>query len=376
MTSQFLISRRFCKAGLIFAAAYALIASAILLSAAVSFFIYKTFPKQEADNLTGKLIENEAMLMVMLLVLLIIGILNIIVLLIVRHNNSKLLKLANINMSVAILYIGAFNLSSYWMCSIFKKTSTDNSQQTTLDGLILAPILIMSLVMLVLGIVASTLIWKDLHSGHASISEQETTWQSSSVFHKIIFGLTAGADVGYLTFIPIFTNRRLSTHFAPELVYLVVLGCLMIKIDSSRNNWLVLARRFVAYIMLPFSCGILIIGICLFFPICSYVKTPSLALQCTVGIIKLLVITERALVAILTPTSTASVIPTIQRSNSSSNRFTKKSETSRRTIQILLTDFTSNQLSKKSENINPALKPAAVDCNNQEEMVASNLSKK
>ena len=90
--------------------------------------------------------------MVMLLVLLIIGILNIIVLLIVRHNNSKLLKLANINMSVAILYIGAFNLSSYWMCSIFKKTSTDNSQQTTLDGLILAPILIMSLVMLVLGI--------------------------------------------------------------------------------------------------------------------------------------------------------------------------------------------------------------------------------
>ena len=226
------------------------------------------------------------------------------------------------------------------------------------------------------GIVASTLIWKDLHSGHASISEQETTWQSSSVFHKIIFGLTAGADVGYLTFIPIFTNRRLSTHFAPELVYLVVLGCLMIKIDSSRSNWLVLARRFVAYIMLPFSCGILIIGICLFFPICSYVKTPRLALQCTVGIIKLLVITERALVAILTPTSTASVIPTIQIDDQRSNRFTKKSETSRRTIQILLTDFTSNQLSKKSENINPALKPAAVDCNNQEEMVASNLSKK
>ena len=371
MTSQFLISRRFCKAGLIFSAAYALIASAILLSAAVSFFIYKTFPKQEADNLTEKLIENEAMLMVMLLVLLIIGILNIIVLLIVRHNNSKLLKLANINMSVAILYIGAFNLSSYWMCSIFKKTSTDNSQQTTLDGLILAPILIMSLVMLVLGIVASTLIWKDLHSGHASISEQETTWQSSSVFHKIIFGLTVG-NVAYL----FFTNRRLSTHFAPELVYLVVLGCLMIKIDSSRSNWLVLARRFVAYIMLPFSCGILIIGICLFFPICSYVKTPRLALQCTVGIIKLLVITERALVAILTPTSTASVIPTIQIDDQRSNRFTKKSETSRRTIQILLTDFTSNQLSKKSENINPALKPPAVDCNNQEEMVASNLSKK
>ena len=374
MTSQFLISRRFCKAGLIFSAAYALIASAILLSAAVSFFIYKTFPEQEADNLTEKLIENEAMLMVMLLVLLIIGILNIIVLLIVRHNNSKLLKLANINMSVAILYIGAFNLSSYWMCSIFKKTSTDNSQQTTLDGLILAPILIMSLVMLVLGIVASTLIWKDLHSGHASISEQETTWQSSSVFHKIIFGLTVG-NVAYL----FFTNRRLSTHFAPELVYLVVLGCLMIKIDSSRSNWLVLARRFVAYIMLPFSCGILIIGICLFFPICSYVKTPRLALQCTVGIIKLLVITERALVAILTPTSTASVIPIIQSEDQRSNRFTKKSETSRRTIQILLTDFTSNQLSKKSENINPALKenkPAAVDCNDQEEMVASNLSKK
>ena len=147
MTSQFLISRRFCKAGLIFAAAYALIASAILLSAAVSFFIYKTFPKQEADNLTGKLIENEAMLMVMLLVLLIIGILNIIVLLIVRHNNSKLLKLANINMSVAILYIGAFNLSSPWIWIWIKK-----SWHNSLDGLILAPILIMSLVMLVLGI--------------------------------------------------------------------------------------------------------------------------------------------------------------------------------------------------------------------------------
>ena len=305
--------------------------------------------------------------MVMLLVLLIIGIL------IVRHNNSKHLKLANINMSVAI-YIGAFNLSSYWMCSIFKKSSTDNS----LDELILAPTLTMSLVMLVLGIVASTLIWKDLHSGHASISEQETTWQSSSVFHNVIFGLTVGGDVIFI-FIQIFTNRRLSTHFAPELVYLVVLGCLMIKIDSSRSNWLVLARRFVAYIMLPFSCGILIIGICLFFPICSYVKTPRLALQCTVGIIKLLVITERALVAILTPTSTASVIPTIQSEDQRSNRFTKKSETSRRTIQILLTDFTSNQLSKKSENINPALKenkPAAVGCNNQEEMVASNLSKK
>ena len=141
MTSQFLISRRFCKAGLIFAAAYALIASAILLSAAVSFFIYKTFPKQEADNLTEKLIENESMLMVMLLVLLIIGIL------IVHHNNSKLLKLANINMSVAILYIGAFNLSSPWIWIWIKK-----SWHNSLDGLILAPILIMSLVMLVLGI--------------------------------------------------------------------------------------------------------------------------------------------------------------------------------------------------------------------------------
>ena len=300
--------------------------------------------------------------MVMLLVLLIIGIL------IVHHNNSKLLKLANINMSVAILYIGAFNLSSPWIWIWIKK-----SWHNSLDGLILAPILIMSLVMLVLGIVASTLIWKDLHSGHASISEQETTWQSSSVFHKIIFGLTVG-NVAYL----FFTNRRLSTHFAPELVYLVVLGCLMIKIDSSRSNWLVLARRFVAYIMLPFSCGLLIIT-CLFFMICFNVKTPRPLPFYHLGIIRLLVITERALVAILTPTSTASVIPTIQIDDQRSNRFTKKSETSRRTIQILLTDFTSNQLSKKSENINPALKenkPAAVDCNDQEEMVASNLSKK
>ena len=72
------MSRTFCKAGFIFAAVSALIASAILLSAALLLFIYKNYLRGEVDDLMRKLIENEAKLLVMLLILLIIGIIGII----------------------------------------------------------------------------------------------------------------------------------------------------------------------------------------------------------------------------------------------------------------------------------------------------------
>ena len=162
-----LISRTFCKAGFIFAAVSALIASAILLSAALLLFIYKNYLREEVDDLMRKLIENEAKLLVMLLILLIIGIL------IVHHYNSKLLKLANINMAAAILYLGV-NLSSYFGCYIiFRRSLKKKNTDDFIDYIIFnkntgdfpwVPMLILSLVMLALVFVASIFIWKDLHS--------------------------------------------------------------------------------------------------------------------------------------------------------------------------------------------------------------------
>ena len=149
-----LISRTFCKAGFIFAAVSALISSVILLSAALLLFIYKNYLRGEVDDLMRKLIENEAKLLVMLLILLIVGIL------IVHHYNSKLLKLANIHMAAAILFLGV-NLSSYYGCYIIFRRSLKNKNTGDFPWV---PMLILSLVMLAHVFVASIFIWKDLHS--------------------------------------------------------------------------------------------------------------------------------------------------------------------------------------------------------------------
>ena len=96
-----------------------------------------------------KLVVNEAKLLVMLLILFIVGIL------IFHHYNSNLLKLANINMTAAFLYLGV-NLSSNLGCYIIFNKNTGDFPWV--------PMLILSLVMLALCFVASIFIWKDLHS--------------------------------------------------------------------------------------------------------------------------------------------------------------------------------------------------------------------